>query len=402
TWDPGIPPAEILDELKGTYEDVDVKVLSSESGEIQLPGQKIKTLNIIYEFKGLQAEKRFAAWNSSRSNRLFLASLSSCSNNHSTEIFDSLVSSFRDLAERELIELEPNSDENAWSIVLRDLLNSFHYRDLSILPATVVKFQVQNSLIQDEGKYHPDSKETIQVNPPLSAFARAAAVQALLRQEGYQARLLQKGKEIGLAVLDPSGKWLPVSINPVEPGRSVGVLVDDIFEATTYKSLEDLPFYGTLGMENLRLDEVLEKDVEPSRYVELQKPDNLDQTWLDNLETVLEGYDYGKIYQENIFDCSNTTQIAWSVLMSEGFDARLMMSYRGHPLDPHIWVVVKYPYEPERYIALETANTDRTKILMHLGRVVENEGYYKGIMYNTSIQYSRLHPNEGMWLTIGT
>lgn len=207
---------------------------------------------------------------------------------------------------------------------------------------------------------------------------------------------------IGLAVLDPSGKWQPLSINPIEPGRSIGVLVDNIYEATTYKSIEDSPFYGVLGMDNLHRDEVLEKDVEPSRYVDLQKPDNLDQTWLDSLETVLEGYDYGKIYQENVFDCSNTTQMAWSVLKSKGFDARLMMSYKGHPLDPHIWAVVKYPYEPERYIALETANTDRTKNLMHLGRIVQDEGYYKGIMYNTSIQYSRLHPNEGMWLTIGT
>lgn len=181
TWNPGIPPAEILNKLIGTYGG-DVKIVSSESGDSQAQDQKIKTLSVTYEFKGQQAEKKFAAWNSSRSNRLFLASLFNCSNNQNTEILDSLTSSFRDLAEGELIELEPNSNENAWSIVLRDLLNSFHYRDRSILPAPVVKFQVQNSLIQDEGKYHPDSKETIQVNPPLSALARAAAVQALLLQ----------------------------------------------------------------------------------------------------------------------------------------------------------------------------------------------------------------------------
>jgi hypothetical protein len=401
TWDPGIPPAEILNKLIGTYGGK-VNVVSSESGESQAQDQKIKTLSVTYEFKGQQAEKKFAAWNSSRSNRLFLASLSSCSNNQNTEMFDTLVSSFQDLAEEGLIEFEPSPNENAWPIVLRDLLSSFHYRDRRLLPVGKVKFQVQNSLIQDEGKYHLESKETIQVDPPLSAFARAAAVQTVLLQKGYQTRILQKGKLIGLAVLDPSGKWQPVSIYPVDPGRSIGVLVDNIYEATTYKSLEDLPFYDTLGMENLSLDEVLEKDVEPSLYVDLQKPDNLDQTWLDGLETVLVEYDYGKVYQENIFDCSNTTQMAWSVLKSRGFDARLMMSYKGHPLDPHMWIVVKYPYEPERYIALETANTDRTKILMHLGRIVQDEEFYKGIMYNTSIQYSRLNPNEGMWLTIGT
>jgi len=400
TWDPGISPDEILDGLKGIYEGTDIKVLSSESGEIRIQGQEIKTLNLTYEFKGQQAEKEFAIWNSSRSNRLFLASLSSCNKNQGTEVFNSILASFNDLGNGELIRPKLNNDETAWSVVLRDLLSSYHYRDLSILPATVVNFQEQSSLLQYGGKYHPDSTVTIHVNPPLSALGRAATVQRLLLEEGDQVRLFQKGKDIGLALLDPSGKWQLVSINPLEPGRSIGVLLDNIYEATTYKSPEDFPFYRVSGLEDLKPDKVIESDTEPSRYVELQKPSNISQTWLGNLENVLGEYEYGKTYQENVFDCSNTTQIAWSILTNKGFDARLMMSYKGHPLDPHIWVVVKYPYEPERYLAIETANTNQAKILEHLGRIVQDEKYYEGIMYNTSIQYSRLHPNEGMWLAV--
>ncbi|MDD1741833.1 MAG: hypothetical protein LUQ47_00735 [Methanotrichaceae archaeon] len=103
-------------------------------------------------------------------------------------------------------------------------------------------------------------KRRFQINSPTSALARAAALQALLLQEGCQTKLLQKGKEIGLAVLDP---------------------------------------------------------------------------WVN-----------GSLYL-------SITQ-------------RLMMSYKCNPLDPLIWVVVKYPNKSERYIVIETANTDRTKILMHL------------------------------------
>jgi hypothetical protein len=65
-----------------------------------------------------------------------------------------------------------------------------------------------------------------------------------------------------------------------------------------------------------------------------------------------------------------------------------------------MWVVVKYPNEADRYVAVETANTDPSKKLVHLGKIVEDSDYFKGIMYNSSAQFSGMHPEEGMWLGV--
>ena len=73
-----------------------------------------------------------------------------------------------------------------------------------------------------------------------------------------------------------------------------------------------------------------------------------------------------------------------------------MLSYKGHPLEEHMWVVVEAPNEKGRYVAIETANVDENKRLVNLGRVVSDEAYFRGIMYNTSEQFSRLHPEEGI------
>ncbi len=35
-------------------------------------------------------------------------------------------------------------------------------------------------------------------------------------------------------------------------------------------------------------------------------------------------YDYGRSYNLNEFDCTNSSQIAWYVLRQRGFDARLI------------------------------------------------------------------------------
>jgi hypothetical protein len=150
------------------------------------------------------------------------------------------------------------------------------------------------------------------------------------------------------------------------------------------------------------VEEVMQRDCQPSRYVALKAPTEIDSSWMADLNRTLDELEFSQSYQENVFDCSNTSQIVWSMLDGKGYQARLMMSYKGHPLDPHLWVVVLYPHQKERYVAVETANTDRasagpSKRLVHLGRVTTERKYYSGIMYNSSQQYSRLHPEEGMW-----
>ena len=63
-----------------------------------------------------------------------------------------------------------------------------------------------------------------------------------------------------------------------------------------------------------------------------------------------------------------------------------------------MWVIVRYPYGDQIYVAVEATNTNGNGDLFHLGRVVLKDDYFKGIMYNRSMQFSWLHPEEGMWL----
>ncbi len=418
TRDLGISPETILNQIEKTYDSGEVKVLSSKRREISIKGERIEAevMSLSYELKGYRSEKRFAVWNSSRSDRLFLASLSSsagCSTEQEKELqpdndalFDTLVASFSDSCERELLALGPKSKDDAWTLVLGDLLSSYHYSQAKTLPARIARVQVLHTLSPINGTYQLDSQEIIGVDLPSDAALRAAGVQSLLLQEGYDARLAQRSGEIGVAVKDPSGRWQFVSVNPAKPERSVGVLANDTREALIYDSLEELADENQMDLSGLDLDtgldasKLMQKDCEPSSYVELVRPSVVNESWKEDLQNVLKSYDYDERYQENVFDCSNTAQICWSVLQGKGYDARLMMSWKGHPLGQHLWVVVRYPYEEGWYVAVETANTDGDMKLMHMGKVVEGERYYRGIMYDSSAQYSRLHPEEGMWLTL--
>jgi len=397
--DPGMDLEEILDQIEKAYDGGDVKVLSSERGEMMMKDQSAKTLNLAYEFKGYGSKKFFAVWNSSRSDRLFLASLSGCNGSDSGNLalFEELVTSFVDLENRDLAKLGPRPSEGAWPVVLGDLLSSYHYKEIRTLPGRTVRVQVKFKLSPQNGGYILDSWEELQMDQPETAAARAGAVAQILQQAGYEARLVQRGGEIAVAVLDPSKKWQQVSVNPASPERTVGVLANGTWEALMYRDFADLAEDNGI-VEGFDLDKLVQKDCEPSRYAELKAPAETNQSWLDGLREVLDSYDYDKYYEENVFDCSNTAQICWSLLQQKGYDAKLMMSYKGHPLDPHMWVVVKTPYEAERFVAVETANTDENKRLVHLGRVVTDAAYFKGIMYNSSAQFSRLHPEEGMGL----
>jgi hypothetical protein len=181
----------------------------------------------------------------------------------------------------------------------------------------------------------------------------------------------------------------------------VGALVvgQDGYSGLMYKNSTELAEDNSVTLTGLiDFNHFVQKDCDPSRYEELKGPAQENITWMDGLQSVLDGYSYPKKYQENVFDCSNTSQICWALLKGKGYDARLMFSYRDHLLGRHMWVVVRYPYEDQRYVAVEATNTNGKGDLSHLGRVVLKDDYFKGIMYNTSKQFSWLHPDEGMWL----
>ncbi len=397
--DPGMGLEEILDQIEKAYGDGDVSVLSSERGEMRMKDQSAKTLSLAYEFKGYSSKKLFAVWNSSRSDRLFLASLSICNEGDGSNLalFEDFIASFADLENRDPSKLGPTSSEGFWSAVLGDLLSSYHYRDAMTLPSRTVHVQVRFELSPQDGSYILNSWENLWVDQPQIAVARAGTVVQILEQAGYEARPVQRCGEIAVAVLDPSKKWQQVSINPTSPEKAVGVLVNGTWEALMYSDFADLAKDNGI-MESFELDKLVQDDCEPSRYTELEAPAEINQSWLGGLQEVLESYDYTKYYEEDVFDCSDTAQICWNVLQQKGYDARLMMSYKGHPLDPHMWVMVRCPDRLNGYVALETANTDQNKRLVHLGRVVTDKDYFKGIMYNSTMQFSRLHPEEAMEL----
>jgi hypothetical protein len=403
--DPGIPPEEILDQIRRTYDSEEVTVTAWKHGAIAVQGQRAAALELTYSFRGYMAQKRFVAWNSSLSDRLFLASLSGCQEEagQASKTYEHVLASFRDTEEREMVSLAPRPKDEVWATVLRDLLCSYHYLDARTLPPKKISLEVVHILQPFQGSYLLQTQDSLRADAPTTAARRAGALQQMLQREGYRAMLAERSGKVEVAVLDPGGSWQPLSINPSSPERAVGVLVDEGGEAVPYQSLRDLAEDNQMQIDDVGVEEVMQKDCQPSRYVVLRHPAEIDPSWMEDLNRALDELEFSQSYLENVFDCSNTSQIVWSVLEGKGYQVRLMMSYKGHLLDPHLWVAVVYPYQRESYVAVETATTDQASIgpgkrLVHLGRVTTEDKYYTGIMYNSSQQYSRLHPEEGMWL----
>lgn len=400
--DPGLTPESILDQVVKIYNQGEVEILSKEQGKVLIQGREAETLDLSYKFKDQNAKKRLAAWTSEGSDRMFFASMSSCSADYSANeaVFNRVMGSFQDLKSRETsLETRPVQDD-IWAIVLGDLLASYHYKNQSSLSSMSVYTAAAHSLIPVNGSYRLMSSEKIRAEMSSRTVIRAAVVQKLLQARGYNAALIQKGGQIWVVAEDSSGRWQSLSLNPKESWRMVGALVDgqDGHSGILYNTSEELIADNSFTTSPMDSNEAVMKDVDPSRYEELKSPAEVNSTWTDELQRVLDGYSYPKKYQENVFDCSNTSQICWSILKSKGYDARLMFSDTTHPLGRHMWVVVRYPYEDDRYVAIEATITDGDGYLLHLGRVTLKDAYFKGIMYNTSMQFSWLHPDEGIWL----
>jgi hypothetical protein len=291
---------------------------------------------------------------------------------------------------------------DAWASVLQDLLMSYHYKDPSALPTRSTSIQVALLLTASGQSYKLSSDENLSAGLPAILAIRPSLVQQILLEHGYLARLCQRHGLIWVIVQDPSGNWQSISVNPSEPSRTVGVLIkpeESRPEAEVYDDLEDLLKSSQAMIEDpIDQDLYIVRDCDPSEQVELKAPLKPGSTWIKGLSEILDSRSYDKKYQEGAFDCSNVSQICWTVLQGLGYDARLMFSYQGHPLGAHMWVAVKYPYEADRYVAVEATNVDKQGDLIHLGKAIFKPEYYRGIMYNTSAQFSRLHPDEGMWL----
>lgn len=406
--DPGFALGSILDQILKTYNQGEIEVVSLSKGEISVQSQNAETAELLYKFKDYKAKKHLAVWISNNSDRLFSISMSSCEEKHgqSEEVFNQILGTFRD-GENKEVSLEPRSiQDDVWAIVLGDLLSSYHYKDQRALQSMSVYAEAVHTLMPDNGSYRLFSEEKIRSELSEMALFRAAAVQRLLRNSGYNTSIIQKSGQIRIVVLDPSDKWQAVkwqavSLNPKEPWRMLGVLTNksEEYQGLMYKDIGELVNDNLLKVNvSQDLDLYMQKDCDPSGYLQLKHPDQINSSWLYGLQSTLNSHNYSMKYQENIFDCSNTSQICWALLEDKGYDARLMLSYKDHPLGQHMWVVVRYPYEGKSYVAVEATNTNGNSDLVHLGKVTWDDEYYYGIMYNASLQYSWLHPEEGMWL----
>lgn len=394
--DPGIDPGSILETIKNAYNAGEVKTISSQRDEKVLAGFKASCMDLEYEFKEIKSKKRFWAWNSSSSDRLFLASFSTCRWENAEEMFDQTMVSFRDTAEKEPLKISSGMKDRLWSLLLGDLLSSYHYRDSQLLPPQSADVQAKHLLSPRNGTYQLDSSESISADPPRVAAVRAAAVLAILRREGYTARLVQRGGQIRLGVQEPSGKWRAVSVNPSRPDRAIGVLLEEPFQGLAYDSIEDWEEENGSDAGPIEEAKLVQKDCDPSRYVELNRPKEINSTWQQELQSILDSYEYPEKYQKDVFDCSDTAQICCELLESKGYDARLMMAWEEHPLGNHLWVVVSYPDQAGTNVTVETAITNGDQELIHLGKITAEDNYLKGIMYNSSKHFSRLHPEESI------
>ncbi len=363
-----------------------------------------QTMNLTYAFKGCQSKRWLAAWKSKASDRLFMASMSMLDNNTSEGdlLFTGLLSGFSDTEARSQ-ELAPRKTaDDKWAVLLQDLLSSYHYNGSSMIQPSVLHIQVSHILSTGARGYSLISEETISIDRPEDVILRPSAVLDVLKKSGYDARLIQFNGIISVIVLDPSGLWQVISINPSEPWRAIGALVwPDEINGIVCDNLSDLAEKNAADLEDVSgfdAGSYVLKDCEAPRLVELEKPDDMNQSWAKELQSVLDQHSYGERYDKSNFDCSNVSQVCWEILESSGYDAVLMFSCEEDPLGAHMWVAVKYPYQEDRYVAVEATVIDKNLNFVHLGKIAPEEEYYKGIMYNSSLQFSRLHPEEGLWL----
>ena len=175
--DPGLTPVNILDQIVKTINQGEVEILSKEQGKISVQGQEVETLDLSYKFKDHNAKKRLAAWTSEGSDRLFFASMSSCSVDYSRngDVFNHVLGSFQDRVSKE-ISLEARSvQDDAWAIVLGDLLASYHYIDQRAVSSTAVYAEAVHSLVPINDSYRLMSSEKIRSEMSSGAITRATA-----------------------------------------------------------------------------------------------------------------------------------------------------------------------------------------------------------------------------------
>lgn len=385
--DVGVGPDGYLDVIQDLYTGNGLVVGSRSRFSSRVRDFDVGFLDINYSLAGYSARKIFAVWYSSATDRTYIASMESCSGSR-----EALLSILRSISEtnrsRTLVERKSRND--TWSLLLSDLLSSWRYADPTHL--TGGQFLIHtNYTVSESGLLSYDG---IELSFPRDLFMRPVAVFYLLRDAGYTPVILQRQGSVWIAVKD-GDEWQAISLNPLNPDRMVGVQVfgDEWYRGVVYADPEELAAANSIDL-SVPVDYIVRR-CEPSRYVHLEMDNSTDRS---DLERILEEHSYIPRYSKSRFDCSNASQVCWSFLKGLGYDAYLMVGTKDHPLGDHMWVVVGTDHG---YIAIESAVVENAQKFVDLGSIKSDADYYRGVMYNSSVHYSLLHPEEGMWLEPG-
>lgn len=385
--DVGVGPEIYIDAIQDLYTGNGLAIESRRSFRSRIRDIDVRSLDINYSFAGYSARKTFAVWYSPATDRTYIASMESCSGDGET-----LLNILRTISEesRSVTLVARRSRNDTWSLLLSDLLSSWRYAEPSHL--TGGQFLIHtNHTVSEKGIRSYDG---IDVSFPQDLFMRPAAVFYLLKGAGYIPVIIQRQGSVWIAVKDGDG-WQAISLNPLNPDRAVGVQVfeDEWYKGIIYNDPEELAAANSINP--IVPDGYIVRRCEPSRYVSLEMDNSTDRS---DLERVLKEHVYRYRYSESRFDCSNASQVCWSFLKGMGYDAYLMVGAKDHPLGEHMWVVVR---TDRGYIAIETAVVGSARNFVDLGSIRSDADYYRGVMYNSSVHYSLLNPEEGMWLEPG-
>jgi hypothetical protein len=351
-----------------------------------------------YPFAGA----KFAAWTSERSDRLFIASAKYPRDGYHriSRAFHDMINGFNDTAITS--HLPPRSSlMDCWAVSLRDLLCSYAYTN----SCSPVRKEVQiRVMISSRGGTQDLNEQGVKLSSFVSSelLKRTSLVWRILHDEGYHVRLMQRGGNIWPLVCDPSGNWQAVSLNPAEPGRMIGALVDVQGNSGKWHVGVCYDEYASLARDNdvdiSAIEPGVKRLCEPSQVLRLLPPGNRNAQWIRELDELLRRYSYrNRYYQRSIFSCANTSQILWAFLTNNGYDSRLICSFDDHPMPRHMWVMTR-PVNGNEFVAIEATVSNWRGELLSLGGLAFEEKYYTGIMYNSSQQYSILYPEQGMHL----
>jgi len=401
--DSGVDPQSCLRQVVRAYrsESLRFPVLTAEQGEaVNVDGQRASSLNVYYRYGSQESQKRLVAWSSPVSGRFFYASFWSCPEtwDENLEKFERLLESFRDEGSERYVELEPRSTTlDGWGTVLQETLQSYHFARAATPSNSEVGVKVVMKTHREDGQVSQlASEEIVSLTRGTDVSLREAALQKLLLDRGYSALILRRGGAFWVVVQGPEEKWQAISSAALGTGRGIGTLVGPDGVEWYRGLVVEGPKEMAREKENASQDPaVIEKDCDPPRQVHLKPMTKVNLTWILDLRDLLDLYSYS---QEGTDPGSfQRAQVCWALLKREGRDAWLLTGYEGHPLHPQMWAVVRHPGD-EGYAAVKmTAAGDRGG----LGEIVCDAEHFEGIAYETSIQYSCLHPDLGLGIDPG-